>query len=260
MVGAGFLMPTDRPVYYKGSPSGESLRFNGHFLLAKVRKLIAPRVLPRKLKTQEVGVYWPWCIFNSDPQDRKAYIEEWCFLTELDGIKTIFVISRIGYIRLELQMDPERSKSIPRADEATVDVMVDLFDDQRMAELCSLASHPSHEDPENSLPKGSYSADSDSHKCTNCERQYWHTNTKAQVQRFWLDLHADELDESEQRDFFSDEDRYNPHHPWVMDKLAKAPEFRPAVVFTFIPVVGGRILDQREYEPFAGWRDMTPDR
>ncbi|KAL4951457.1 hypothetical protein BDW69DRAFT_186358 [Aspergillus filifer] len=153
-------------------------------------------------------------------------------------------------------MDPEKSKSIPDADEEAVDVMVDLFDDQRMAELCSLSSHPSHKNPENpedSLPKGSFSADSDSKECINCERQYWHADAKADVQRFWLYLHADELEESEMRDVFPAEDCYNPDHPWVVNKLAKAPEFRPAVVFTLISVVEGRFLGQREYEPFACW-------
>ncbi|KAL4929435.1 uncharacterized protein BDV17DRAFT_290745 [Aspergillus undulatus] len=114
------------------------------------------------------------------------------FLPEFHDVKTVRAISRRSYIKLSLSMDPEQRRAlrdlVTKAFHGTVDVLVDLFDDQRLVEMCSLLN-----DPELFKSKRV----SFEFERINCERQAWHRSTKALVERFWLCLFAEELDDSE---------------------------------------------------------------
>ncbi|UNI24966.1 hypothetical protein JDV02_010679 [Purpureocillium takamizusanense] len=135
--------------------------------------------------------------------------------------------------------------------------LVRLYDDDRLAQLTRLETSPTR----TSLPRYHYDAGRRTRRsrdgnggnggsggggttthpgrCLNCERVQWERHHRPAVERFWLQLWADgELGEAEREAAFPSRTTYDASHPWVRDKMERAPEF--------VPVVAVRIEIQTE--------------
>ncbi|KAL5339374.1 hypothetical protein BJX70DRAFT_397824 [Aspergillus crustosus] len=238
----GSLMPSDLPMFCAGKLPGR-LKVPKYHYDPKGVTITAASSLPKDIEASEIGVYW-----SSGRLDLKLpksarhvyqHRKEWLFLREMDNLQRIVVVSRSSYIKLRLEVDPEKGQDLrrhyPESTNGPAEFVVDLFDDQGLAEVCSLGTAPSIDaTPRHYLEK--FNQPFVTVQCLNCERIVWQRYTKALVERFWLCLYADELDDKERQAVFPDDIPYMIDHPWVVDKLSQAPEFRPAVVFTPIPV------------------------
>jgi hypothetical protein len=111
-----------------------------------------------------------------------------------------------------------------------VQLLVDLYDDCRLADISSLET-PSPESDDNT-PRYAAPSVRNPGLCLNCERVQWELNVQLQVKCQWLEQFEDELDEATQDFVFASGMNipYNIHHPWVEAKLRDASEFRPAVL------------------------------
>jgi hypothetical protein len=173
------------------------------------------------------------------------------FLRNLEHLKTLAVSwvvtdRRQGGFQIHIdagnEADEERVQKRVDKRVPSVQTLVDLYDDARLAEVMSLQS--SHLSP-NKLPPYShrmYHPHSGTH-CLNCERIQWETSYKARIEKLWVLLHAEEVLDLDMLDLEVQpawRDLFYPLHkplpkgnPWVDGILAKMPELRPMVLFQF---------------------------
>ncbi|KAK3380639.1 hypothetical protein B0T24DRAFT_198376 [Lasiosphaeria ovina] len=166
------------------------------------------------------------------------------------ALKTVYVFFRRRYIEVSLLLGPNFDPAGPdtngtnRFFQTEIQLLVDLYDDQRLAELSSLESL--FVDAKNNRPRFSDPGARNPGLCLNCERVQWEQHIRPLVLCQWLQMHQDELpDEAAIAAVFPRDDAsspYNVDHPWVKEKLRDAPEFRPAVLIHLQAVEKARLV------------------
>ncbi|KAK3332573.1 hypothetical protein B0T19DRAFT_416046 [Cercophora scortea] len=171
----------------------------------------------------------------SAAQSAGGSLRPWLALKEAGpALRTVYVFYRSRFVEVSLLVDREFPTSEDAAQlSVEVQLLVDLYDDHRLAELSTLETL--HADGDNEKPRFASPGARNPGLCLNCERVQWEQNQKKHVECQWLQLFEDELDaEMMDQVFIADETAgglpYNPEHPWVKEKLRSAPEFRPAVL------------------------------
>ena len=171
-------------------------------------------------------------------------------------LRVLYIYYRPRYIEVSLAV-PRESKIRERRPigyDVEVQLLVDLYDDQRLAELSSLETVL--EDQDLTGPRCESLAARNPGLCLDtCERANWEKNIEPAVRCQWLQLFEDELDDDTYRAVFPWMATlgYDPDHPWVREKLASAPEFRPAVLVHLSPVppVHRNTAEDRERVDYA---------
>jgi hypothetical protein len=205
--------------------------------------------IARGMGSEAVAAYWPhpsdtlrWRDhFRSQRFD--PVVEQWAFLRDSEEMKTLFVLVRRPIVLIlpldekPLYENGEDSTETAEGDgshhdsltnETAMQIFVDLYDDQRLAEITSLETEPGSD----TTPR--FSMDNPHLQiglCLNCERSRWENYHKAWVESFWLTLAEHQLDDGEFNAVFPPGVPYNPTHPWVHEQLRNAPQFKPAVIF-----------------------------
>ncbi|KAL4881191.1 hypothetical protein BJY04DRAFT_218368 [Aspergillus karnatakaensis] len=253
---AGFLLPNDNIVYYKPfvqrvdaclqlrcSPEGFPVT--------------DPRILPQVSGGQKVA-----CWLGGDVHEvskgirpcplhsiRDCTVKRWDFLTKMDRLDTIFVLpfdwcaypishapnehQRKAFRKAYFSTSRKAAARYFRPDYGVGTILVDLYDDQTLAQITSLNTGL------DGLPA---CAKRPWLPCINCQRRFWEQTHKKGAERFWLLLHSDELDRVEAAQVFPEGTPagmatipYNSDHPWVKEKLSQVPDIRPAVSFKIEP-------------------------
>ncbi|KAK5659510.1 hypothetical protein OQA88_712 [Cercophora sp. LCS_1] len=148
------------------------------------------------------------------------------------NVRTVYICYRSRFIDVYLGVAPKFFVAAKQDKYGGVEaqLMVDLYNDQRLAELTRLDTIQG--DRDRTEPRFAAPDIRNPGLCINCERVQWETYLKPQVISNWLQLFEDELDEVTYPNIFPADAElgYNPDHPWVKEKLAHAPQFRPAVM------------------------------
>jgi len=146
-------------------------------------------------------------------------------------LQTVYTYYRSTFIEVTLWMADEFfTEDRPIGCDTEVQLLLDMYDDQRLAELSSLETIGL-----DTYKEGPRFATTDLRNpglCLNCERVQWEQHIKPAAVCQWLQLFEEELDEPTYQSVFHPgaELGYDTEHPWVEDKLRGAPEFRPAVL------------------------------
>jgi hypothetical protein len=189
-----------------------------------------------------------------DTRLRERKRKRWKFLRKLKSLDSILWTVPGGFKTVEFDVDMEDRPAVLKAftpihppqlfaEHGLIRVIVDLKDDQALAEIAAL-----HDKTARSVPLSVTS-------CLNCLRKTWICSQSLYAKCFWLILHSDELSEAEKVLVF-DTDKpeiapCKPDHPWVKKKLSQAPRIRPAVTFTLQPkdyIEPGRIESIHRFE------------
>ncbi|KAK1756615.1 S-adenosyl-L-methionine-dependent methyltransferase [Echria macrotheca] len=150
------------------------------------------------------------------------------------GVRVIYVYYRSRFLEVSLGMTEEFVNTADGVFNVEVQLLVDMHDDQRLAELSSLETIG--EDRGNNTPRYLGFAARNPGLCINCDRIQWERHVRPAVMAHYLQLFEDELDDEMYRAVFPPTvTGYDPNHPWVMEKLKAAPEFRPAVLVHLLP-------------------------
>ncbi|KAK4448902.1 hypothetical protein QBC34DRAFT_100663 [Podospora aff. communis PSN243] len=145
------------------------------------------------------------------------------------GLKTVHVYYRSTFIEISMVMADKFFESRgPLSTE--VQLVVDLYDDKRLAELESLETLCLDKDSHG--PRFAGSGLRNPGLCLNCERVQWEEHIKPAAVCQWLQLFEGELDELSYQSVFRPgaATGYDVEHPWVKEKLLGAPDFRPVVI------------------------------
>lgn len=154
-------------------------------------------------------------------------------------LRVLYIYYRPRYIEISLAAPPESptiSSRQPVWCDVEVQLLVDLYDDQRLAELNSLETVL--EDRGRTGPRCENISARNPGLCLDtCERANWEKHTEPAIRCQWLQLFEDELDDDTYRAVFPSYAPlgYDPDHPWAREKLDNAPEFRPAVLVHLSP-------------------------
>jgi len=167
----------------------------------------------------------------------------WEQLRDFAPALTVVYVDMRGYphqVLTHMRNKEEQQPTSPSAHEQVLSTMyaaqfvVDLYDDQRLAEVLSLDRLEEDRRPRYAIHGSERNGN---HPCIGCQRRQWERRGKALAEAAWLHVWEDELDEMERREVFDPEingahdEPYNQAHPWVTEKLAKAPVFRPVASF-----------------------------
>ncbi|KAJ6437450.1 hypothetical protein O9K51_10007 [Purpureocillium lavendulum] len=231
----GFSMGSDRqPMQMKGDDAAEIWT--------------ATKALDIIRDSRALGVRWqdPCSHLRgpNHPDDRygQQQIASWSFLKACAALETLFVDFRSLPVTLQL---PVRRADIttPAQDRRPWCVVefAQLYDDERLAQLTRLETNPQRSAvPRYRCDAGRVRRDGGLHarhahpgRCLNCERVQWECYHKHVVERFWLQLWADELCEADRAAVFPSPTTYDVGHPWVKEKMRLAPDFTPVVMFRF---------------------------
>lgn len=241
----GFMTAKDIVIHFQGmsmtEPAGDDDEDDVHNNDVPIYTV---STIARGMGCEAVAAYWP------HPSDtlrwRNHYrsqrfdpvIEQWAFLRDSEEMKTLFVLARRPIV-LVLPLDENGRDSTetvegdgsPRdslTNETATQIFVDLYDDQRLAEITSLETEPgSDTTPRFSMEQAHLQIG----LCLNCERSRWEHYHKVWVESFWLTLAEHKLDDEEFNAVFPPGVPYNPAHSWVREQLRDAPQFKPAVIF-----------------------------
>ncbi|KAK3682779.1 hypothetical protein B0T22DRAFT_484801 [Podospora appendiculata] len=178
----------------------------------------------------------------SAAQSAGGSLRPWLALKDAGpALRTVYVFYRSRFVEVSLLVDREFPAGDGEEDDiyavarmsVEVQLLVDLYDDHRLAELSTLETL--NADGDNDKPRFASPGARNPGLCLNCERVHWEQNQRKNVLCQWLQLFEDELDAGMVDEVFvADETAtglpYNPDHPWVQEKLRSAPEFRPAVL------------------------------
>lgn len=174
-------------------------------------------------------------------------------------LKTVFVFYRIRYTEISLLVGKEFTEEqvanggAGGEDGVEVQLLVDLYDDSRLAELSSLETLFVGGRKESEKPRYAAPEARNPGLCLNCERVQWERYVKPLAVRQWLQLYEDELDDGELAAAFATRSQlpYDPEHDWVKEKLRVMPEFRPAILVHLQVAEEARLQDERNSE----WAD-----
>ncbi|KAK0622478.1 hypothetical protein B0T14DRAFT_494128 [Immersiella caudata] len=162
-------------------------------------------------------------------------------------LKTVHVYYRSRFIEISLAMSGEFFEA-GRGFGTEVQLVVDLYDDRRLAELDSLETVGL--DNDNHKPRFAGGGLRNPGLCLNCERVQWEEHIKPAAVCQWLQLFEEELDELSYQSVFRPgaASGYDAAHPWVKEKLLSAPEFRPVVIVLLQPTQNVRAGADGEVE------------
>lgn len=202
-------------------------------------RTVTGSALVRAMQCREAVVNWAGSahqtnnrsMFGNPSPQLAAHLKPWSHLKDAgDALRTVYVFYRSTYLEFSLLMQPGFYESVDDVQQRVeVQLLVDLYDDQRLAELVGLdvLAKP------DVRPRFAARDAQNPGLCLNCERVQWEQHVKPHVECQWLQLYEDELDPDTRKVVFTGLDSpypYNARHPWAQEKLRKAPEFRPAVL------------------------------
>ncbi|KAL5342728.1 hypothetical protein BJX70DRAFT_269568 [Aspergillus crustosus] len=250
----GFVLPDDLPLYFHGIDNSDPLRQGvveerGDYQFTNRAKVTTAAALLQERKFSTVAVYWPteYLTMWPPPSPRSQHWagnfmvrSKWRFLHGLHHSQTLRVITRREYVSIRLKvvrhsrLNPSNGRDLLDYEKYSVggpvNIVVDLFDDQQLAELFSLQTLDGLQlEPPDIRWMSMH--------CVSCERKLWAEYMKPCVEWYWLYGFKEELDHTERRKVFPEGDLVDRNHPWVIKKLAQAPNFRPAVIFNLLPIV-----------------------
>ncbi|KAK0639710.1 hypothetical protein B0T16DRAFT_423598 [Cercophora newfieldiana] len=186
------------------------------------------------LRCPEMGVNWSP---SARPANARSYPgsilpKPWRTLrTTSPDLETVYVYYRSRFIEVSMWMDDGFFKRWAHIGWITeVQLLVDLYDDQRIAELQSLETVGTDDDKTG--PRFANFGLRNPGLCLNCERVHWEEHIKPAAVCQWLQLFEEELDELMYQSVFRPGSAlgYDPEHPWAKEKLKEAPKFRPAIL------------------------------
>lgn len=192
---------------------------------------------------------------------RSGRAMQWELLKECTGLKRLLIDFRESIeVKAALRMPIEdRDEEIHSRDNngslARIEQLVDLFDEDRIAELRSLQCVPTRNSERDNflIARGSFRPT----RCIKCEREQWHLYDKTLAERTWLSLFSAELSPEEMPLVFPDDRTYNTTHPWIIEKKKTMPEIVPVLrmKICFYPI------DELHYqnERFAKYARRRPN-
>lgn len=200
------------------------------------------------------GMRWNTLVIH-DYKDLRSSIHDRCpFLGDCGPSDTVYVVSRniqtmVEYKITNLEQEPgpvrdaisrihQDSRYKRHEGQDMLRVVIDLDDHQSLADLVAFGWNTLDEEfldeEAAALPRYRYNYD-DIGRCLNCEREQWDLFRRSWAEMMWLLEQAEDLtDEEKEAIFLWDEPdaEYNSEHPWVREKLASAPRFRPAITWS----------------------------
>lgn len=185
--------------------------------------------------TPHILSFWPWSSLKKvNASLSKIYIAY--------RSRYIDVSLRVARDFSSLRSGTEGDDLLPRRD-VELQLLVDIYDDQRLAELSSLETL--FADGKNNKPRYASPGARNPGRCLGCERVHWEQNVRPIVVSQWLQLFEEELDDDMVSAVFPGKPvrspafpdaaacyQYDPEHPWVKEKLRTGPELRPTVLVT----------------------------
>ncbi|KAK4462334.1 hypothetical protein QBC42DRAFT_296972 [Cladorrhinum samala] len=198
-------------------------------------------------------------------QGAGSWLKGWIDLkaAESRDLETVFVFYRGRYTEISLLVRKEFTEEQAAAaaangvadgeDGVEVQLLVDLYDDSRLAELSSLETLFVDGRKESEKPRYAAPEARNPGLCLNCERVQWERYVKPLAVRQWLQLYEDELNEGELAAAFAVGSQlpYDPEHVWVKEKLRVMPELRPAILVHLQVAEEARLQDHSNSE----WAD-----
>ncbi|KAK0707349.1 hypothetical protein B0H67DRAFT_587338 [Lasiosphaeris hirsuta] len=238
---AGFFIPSsDVALFMPDLECGEEPELAEGLVRADTpvgpARTLTGSTLVRAVRCSEAVVNWAGSahqtnarsLFGNPSPQLATRLKPWSHLKDAGGaLRTVYVFYRSTYLEFSLLMQPGFYESVADVDQRVeVQLLVDLYDDRRLAELVSLGvSKP------DIRPRFAARDAPNPGLCLNCERVQWEQYVRPHVECQWLQLYEDELDPDTRKAVFSGvHSTYNPEHPWSREKLRDAPEFRPAVL------------------------------
>ncbi|KAK4209119.1 hypothetical protein QBC37DRAFT_430804 [Rhypophila decipiens] len=250
---------------------------------------VTSRALPKAMKSRAVAVNWSggnkgammgWPNRQLQRHPVLAYdsgstigslgngrlMSDWTYIkeaaTEGSSLETVYVYHKSRFIDVYLLVDDEFPEEVVNPEDPTrfyeveMQLLVDLYDDEKLAEVASLETL--NLDKDNNKPRYAAAGAVNPGLCLNCERVQWEKHIKPDVEALWLQLYEDELevDPSLFEAVFTGKEPgipYNADHPWVKEKLRTAPEFRPAVLIHLRVAEKAKLQD----EELAQWADFN---
>lgn len=248
----GFLMPSD-VVHYDETPIGFAETSNVHH----------PCGIPRALQSRTVSALFADgvlqelldCILRLDLDLLDdivrgkdywkiwSFLQDWAFLKDNPQLQTLYVgwkRSHVVYERcasleeFESAADCALGRGDDNGDEQTA--LVDLYDDDRLAELLSLE-----------VPHAQFQADDHALQiiggCIPCMREEWETLLRPGMEMLWVMLHIRELTQSQMDGILlpGEGQGLDKSNDWVKEKLQTMPDIRP---FVKLSLCSSRVLEE----------------
>ncbi|KAL2820956.1 hypothetical protein BDW59DRAFT_164360 [Aspergillus cavernicola] len=96
---AGFLTPSDLPMYYVGQsgyengayPWNQTSTGAGTCYSLNDARITTARAFPREFKSQDIGTYWPHSELGTDSENQDV-LKEWLFLCKLEHLTILTVV------------------------------------------------------------------------------------------------------------------------------------------------------------------------
>ncbi|KAL3958109.1 hypothetical protein ACCO45_008687 [Purpureocillium lilacinum] len=190
----------------------------------------AEKVLGVVQDAASLTVFWQdpcfYFLGQNSPDDRSGQkqIARWSFLKGCAALQTLFVNFRDQPVTLQLPlMGPTCTTPQERRWNSALNLVKLLT---RLETSPTRTSMPRYRYDAGKTPGGQGKHPG---RCLNCERVQWELHHKHVVERFWLQLWADELCEAERAAVFPSRKTYDASHPWARSKMKRAPEFVPVV-------------------------------
>ena len=180
------------------------------------------------------------------------FMRDWSYLKDLSSVETVYV-SWISSIDTPMAFADSKILTVRVKNGSDWDLgfpitaMVDLYDDQRLAEIASLETERSENVTPHYRDLGVRPR-----MCVDCERVDWENRYRSQVVKLWLLLHRNELNEPDEavneedygisstfgseraesgtKSILLADGSINVQNPWVQDKLSRMPNFKPCVL------------------------------
>lgn len=223
--------------------------------------LYHPMALPKALGNMAIATEWPWIggLIRDDPEFWREMLETdltqeminevFSVAKECPTVKTLYLsymrrglqrqrvscdydLERTSrYIKISYQEDAEAEEMFNSLHmERPIPVFVDLYDDERLAEIMSLNTQAFQPDPTDS----GHGRGRCLHQwCINCSRRGWETGDKEKAELIWLSTYIEELETEEEKlaVLGADGMSINRDNEWVQDKLARMPKLKPFALF-----------------------------
>lgn len=252
----GFLMPSD-VVHYDETPIGFAETSEAHH----------PCSIPRVLQSRSVSVIFADGVLQElldyilrldldlldaivrgkDYWKIWSFLQDWTFLKDNPQLKTLYVgwkRSHVVYERCDSLGEFEsaadfalgRGSDDSNGDGDELTALVDLYDDDRLAELSSLE-----------VPHAQFEADDPARQiiggCIPCMREEWEILLRRGMEMLWVMLHIRELPQSQMDDILlpGQGQGLNRDSDWVKEKLQTMPDIRP---FVKLSLCSSRVIEE----------------
>jgi hypothetical protein len=247
----GFLMPSD-VVHYDETPIG----------FAETSDVHHPCGIPRALKSRTVSVLFADGVLQElldyilrldrdllddivrgkDYWKIWSFLQDWAFLKDNPQLQTLYVGWKRSHVVYERcasleEFDSTADFALGRGDDNgdELTALVDLYDDDRLAELSSLE-----------VPQPQFEADDPARQifggCIPCMREEWETLLRPGMEMLWVMLHIRELSQSQMDEILmpGEGQGLNKKQDWVKEKLQTMPGIRP---FVKLSLCSSRVLE-----------------